>query len=359
MSAITKKYFINGPNNVIRLTNGKKVLYIFGDYHFDIDNQNECFYDDNHDSMDFDKFILSFIKLKTNIKYDLFAEMPQHLFLESSDNINAKWKYIWNYHRLIRNNVKKKFKNFRFHYFDIRQNLLFYYQTVSNPFNDNVTGMVHILYYTELKEFIISYLKLLNKNYFIKKILNKYENLKIKKKINDFYKNHILKNYQNVIKIIKKFIHFIKLNFLNIRKKFTYYYHLDKIDLTQFDIIEKTIIIYSHYIYNLCFNLGVIITDLFFIRRFLDKNYINHGIIYTGHLHLADISTLLIKFFKFKITHISYQPELNININKYIKSTSFNNLQYMNQISNLLTNKLSENVVYQCTNLFNFPKNFT
>ena len=56
------EYLINGPNNVIRLTNGDKVIYIFGDYHHDINYQKECEIDDNNDSIDIDKLLFKFIK---------------------------------------------------------------------------------------------------------------------------------------------------------------------------------------------------------------------------------------------------------------------------------------------------------
>ena len=60
---LTKKYLINGPNNIVRLTDGNKILYIFGDYHYNVQNQNECPIDDKHDSIDIDKLLFKFMKL--------------------------------------------------------------------------------------------------------------------------------------------------------------------------------------------------------------------------------------------------------------------------------------------------------
>ena len=42
------EYLINGPNNVVRLADGNKILYIFGDYHFATEHQKECELDDNY-----------------------------------------------------------------------------------------------------------------------------------------------------------------------------------------------------------------------------------------------------------------------------------------------------------------------
>ena len=56
------EYLINGPNNVVRLADGNKILYIFGDYHFATEYQKECELDDNYDSIDLDKLLFKFIK---------------------------------------------------------------------------------------------------------------------------------------------------------------------------------------------------------------------------------------------------------------------------------------------------------
>ena len=49
------------------------------------------------------------------------------------------------------------------------------------------------------------------------------------------------------------------------------------------------------------------LTDLYFIRRFITKDYIKNGIIYTGSAHLCDITYILTKYFNFKITNIFYK----------------------------------------------------
>uniref|UniRef100_A0A6C0EDG8 Uncharacterized protein n=1 Tax=viral metagenome TaxID=1070528 RepID=A0A6C0EDG8_9ZZZZ len=360
MTAITKKYLINGPNNVVRLTNGNKILYIFGDYHFDVQYQDECFYNDKYDSMDIDKFLLAFIRTNTIKNFDIFIEMYETSF-NISEEKNYKDKYIWNFHKMVQSKIKNKYKNFRFHFTDIRDSLILNYIITDyaklNIFNKYYSGRKYILLYTELKEILILYMKLLNKNNFIKKILNNYKNSDIKKKINIFYRTIILKNYKNLINTINKFIKFIKLKF-NDSSKVINYYDLSYEDFKNFDKIDKKIAIFSNEINNLCSLLSLCITDLYFIRRFLDKNYITNGILYTGSAHLANISTLLIKLFNFKITNINYKPN-DIDINKHIKKLSFNKITYIDYLCDLLTNRLPNKQVYQCTNLFNFPDNFS
>ena len=56
---ITKKYLINGPTNVIRLKNGDKIIYIFGEYHV---KYHLCSYNDKYNIIDIDNFLLEFMK---------------------------------------------------------------------------------------------------------------------------------------------------------------------------------------------------------------------------------------------------------------------------------------------------------
>ena len=53
-------------------------------------------------------------------------------------------------------------------------------------------------------------------------------------------------------------------------------------------------------------NLSCVITDLYFLRRFLDKKYIKNGIIYTGSSHMIDLIYLLTKYFNYELTHTYY-----------------------------------------------------
>ena len=61
--------------------------------------------------------------------------------------------------------------------------------------------------------------------------------------------------------------------------------------------------------------------DLYFLRRFLDKDYITNGIVYSGALHSADYINILVNLFNFKITHTAYAVTNNIvELNDIVKS---------------------------------------
>lgn len=94
------------------------------------------------------------------------------------------------------------------------------------------------------------------------------------------------------------------------------------------------------------------LTDIFFLRRFLEKDYVTNGIAYTGAAHSVNYIYMLIKYFDFKITHYSY-----INI----ENQDLNNLH--RQIKNSSTFRdvdiyFSLPYLSQCSDMTSFPKLF-
>lgn len=354
---ITKKYLINGPNNVIRLINNdsSKILYIFGDYHLETNNQTECVINNEYESLDIDKFILLFMKKNKDKKYDIFAEIPDYLFnfytLYKKDFF-FKQKYIFNFDKIFNFKILNKYINFRFHFMDIRYNIIFFKLIkegmVAFLSGSSYIGSVLLNYLSEITNLIKIFKINLNKNSYIKKILNKYSDSKIKKKIIFIFNlvlkkiNFLIKNFNDLIKIIKTSNY--KNEYINVSSPETNIDKICNININHF--VEE--------FGKIC----VIITDLYFIRRFLDKKYINNSILYTGLTHMSDISYLLVKYFNFTITHIEYINNKK-NINILIDKLPNNNFDYLDILDNLFTKKIDNNRIYQCTNLFNFPDNFT
>ena len=224
-------------------------------------------------------------------------------------------------------------------------------------YNTNYSGRKYILLYIELKELIILFIKLLKDNKIIKNILNKYNNNDIKNKINKIYKI-ILFHLKYLINIIDKLIKIIKLNLYNNYINIIYYDITNDISIDNENDIVKKVIFNCNKINFIIENIGVRLTDLYFIKKFLDSSSIDNAILYTGMYHVCNISYLLIKYFKFKITHITFIKE-SIDINKYILKLPFNNYEQMNKLLTLITKEFNNDQIYQCTNLFNFPDNFT
>ena len=130
--------------------------------------------------------------------------------------------------------------------------------------------------------------------------------------------------------------------------KHQYYYYPYFIENAS-EIYEKPLVDLANKIFGLIKS-GGIYMDLFFLRRFLDKDYITNVIAYTGALHSANYIQILMQEFGFKITHIATSNGLSITElnNKIKKANHIEEIQYM----------INPKVLQQCSDLTNFPENF-
>lgn len=91
-------------------------------------------------------------------------------------------------------------------------------------------------------------------------------------------------------------------------------------------------------------------TDIYFLRRFLDKDYITNAVVYSGAQHSHTYVHKLVNDFGFKITHASYSKIKNMDkLNSEIANMSLTNIQEL-----ILPPEL-----VQCSNISHFPKNFS
>lgn len=96
-------------------------------------------------------------------------------------------------------------------------------------------------------------------------------------------------------------------------------------------------------------NIYVSIMDLYALRRMLDKNYIDHIIVYTGALHTCNYLLTLVKYFDFRVTHCTNKnytlSELHKNINESTNGEE-------------LFCKCMTSYLFQCIDMSDFPENF-
>jgi hypothetical protein len=357
---LTKEYIINGPVNIVRLTNGEKILYIFGDYHLKTEIQNECPINDKHDSIDIDKFLFKFMKKEKIREFDMFIE---DFYLDPSLNTTYKKRYIDNVNKLFNSKINfkdnkiytlKEYSNFRFHYFDIRnllylENELFNYSSTAIPYPYSYLNLKYILtdqniLNDKLNDLLNYYIH--SEEKVIAKIKTKYNHKEIKDKINLIYNDIIVENLKSTIKINKKLIKLLEESIDNFKNLEIYSEKYMK--------MQSKIYIELYLIKEYIMDIYVVTTDLNFIRRFLDKDYIKNTIIYTGLRHLSDISYILIKYFNFKLTNIYHQHD-KIDISKM---NDIKNFKYLKKLDDNFYN-LDENMnPIQCSNLLDFPNNF-
>lgn len=78
------------------------------------------------------------------------------------------------------------------------------------------------------------------------------------------------------------------------------------------------------------------LTDVFMLRRFLDKDYITNAIVYSGAFHSENYIDILVNRFGFTITHVANKDESVDEIEKAVKEgKAFEIFKTMEQCSDL------------------------
>lgn len=409
-----KLKYINGPVNTFRMEGHidgkKKVIYLFGDYHMEPNEQTQC---SDIRAIEIKDYLLqNFMELEKNNKnVDFFLEIKPYFINEKNHHYrdNYIFSLMYFFKKCFNFDVKKnkiytstQLPNVRFHYMDIRNLISFNYM--------NIRNLISFDYKNLFKDFYVFYTEPLYKYYLSNDFYLSIESINIiielMKKIHDNYififdslfkKNELTKTYnekmysedyifdENIAKnIIKKMYNCADKNIQNIlnniKKKYIKPKILKVILLTTkiTNILNEYIQFSNNYIetekyinkftklkLNLYYNfyilsektsmLGCILTDMYFIRRFLDKKYIERSVIYGGMHHTMDYIFMLIKYFNFKITHFSYSNGDIDEITKIIKNSK-NNFN----ISELCNLFIPYSVLtYQCSNVTTFPDNFS
>jgi hypothetical protein len=360
---------INGPVNAVRLSGNifgiNKIVYVYMDVHKDVNNETKC---DAVISYDFTQYLYHELTKSKNKDIDFFLEIYD-IDIEPYKKIkHNKYRYIDEVRKFFSKNILIKNNktigtsiqnNVRFHYIDIRNYLdKFIYtklELIRNYLIYSQFNKVHAIL-IEVKDEFLLIKDLFNNNklnkpdkfkndkhiYYtsfyklVDKLKNRYSHEEVKKVIN-YYLSFVDKEINKIIKLISKFTKI--LNDGNIKQ-------LIKIDKKLFLSTLKF------------FGLFV---DLYFIRRILDKDYINTILSYTGSAHAANIIYILVKYFDFTVTHIADQKQ-NENIPDYINKLKnfdlkpFQNNDKLTKIiypSSAVINIMSS---IQCSDLSHFPE---
>ena len=383
-----EEILVNGPVNVLRLEGYifgiHKIIYIFMDIHSHVTTQTQC---QSFDSMDFSQYIVKMLKISNKNKiFDIFTEIsitevgsPDHPF---------RGRYIDEVNRYVKreyNAGKKINSNLRVHYIDIRDFLKRDINNLIHDIHNTIRTLCYgylsrhdfnalVSYFNSLKQNITTvnnYIsgidnpakmdqnkdKVINK--FINKILYKYKHQEIKLHLSELFKNisesfaSILSLIDESINLLEKSSEFIlkspdKLFLLDYEDIEIFTYGKDNFKFIKFrsdlELLIDQIDILSMFNFSL-------IVDSFFLRRFLDKDYITNAIVYTGAAHSTVYIYFLVKYFNFTITNVSYSKINDLNeLNQTIKqqTNSFNDISEI-LLPGLLT---------QCINMTSFPTAF-
>lgn len=303
--------YINGPINIVRLEGDiygiKKKMYLFMDIHSPKERETKCNEENSQDIVEFLKN--EFNKNRTDM-LDFFFEITkpniEHVKNMSDERYIARVAKLFAELINIKNDDKDKFPKVRFHYIDIRE---YYkekiqYERIKIIHNMNDQNMIkkhirHIINILEDTKKSIKNIEECNSETkcIFDKILNKYTNKDAIDKIK--------KMFDIIVSMIDETI----ININNEKK-----YDSENIK----EIFNKLIMIYGY------------LTDVYILRRFIDKNYIKHVIVYSGIGHSLNIINFLVKEYKMKITDVSNSitpiDELNDNLKEYLSYDELFNL---------------------------------
>ena len=406
------KKYVNGPVNVVRLE-GKmfgidKVLYVFMDVHQPVTEQTKC---DDVRSKDFAQYLVdNFDDISKKDKiYDFFLEIfptwlspntvsiNKNIYLAEVRHLFIKSFYINREKNIIsRSNT---FPNIRFHYMDIRD-----YIFGLNPFeiDDNITfverkgyvipqdiehikkiigqvrGDIQSVYdifyksdiiggakkpaipkseeelgkYTaeEMRERLVQY---------VSKIRGRYKHPEVQKVVNlilDQYIEPIFKKvfilmdeYDSMLNKINSYLTIRPIDLVPADPSLEFYGPSYGLPYKTQSYIIPDIITHWSTIFDTWIFLSAFLIDMYFIRRFLDKDYITNGIVYTGMLHSVAYIFTLMKYFDFKITHFHYLKESPQKLQELVKK--MDNMYDLKQY-------IYPPIIYQCTNMSEFPPDF-
>ena len=296
-------------------------------------------------------------------------------------------KYIENTIKMYDKMKSIKQKNIRLHYLDIRDILL---ENIEREFwtileldiyiriIEIKQGRGNIASYLEMIDIVYDRFNLIsgifsniikNKKYKdeMKQYINKQKNKNIKKFFYTLYKlcyryNNPIQDFlsiylQDIIKKIDRFnIIYYEIKSLLTNELFSNTkYHVDKGELSDlnhinshhYNIISRLVELHRK-MTNIMIDIPLLVTDLWFLRRFIDKNYVETAIVYTGAFHSINYLYNLVKYFDFTITHASYLDSTT-SIDK------LNNLAKQDTIYEFgfpLTNY----PIIQCVDMKDFPK---
>jgi hypothetical protein len=191
---------------------------------------------------------------------------------------------------------------------------------------------------------------------YLEKMFKNYKNPNIKEKI---IKSNIVKNIFSMIKLhikksnscIKKLLEIkelgkiqpLELNKHEHHEEYNYGPDYTKIKKIFYQVILKYEIIDDCYI-----KIYSQLTDIYLLRRILDKDYVKHAIVYSGMAHTKNYIYNLIKEFGFTITNLDYSKLSIKETNEIIPKME------LNELSELLNKPKFK----QCADMSKFPEKF-
>jgi hypothetical protein len=344
--------YINGPVNIIRLEgsiNGvKKILYVFMDRHYSLNQQTKC---PDYNADDIVKYINRELE-SVDKDIDFFMEfrpkgdLTYHLRRDAYRDI-----YIFELEKFFYKNFKNNnIKNVRFHYADIRD--VFYdqeeqdlYYVIADAIAKKTISPANI---KKIDKFLLRQKMYYLAIYHILTGESTNVKLKYEKELYKIYNKYKHKDVEINSRILINL--YCKMTNMIMKKNDELRAIINKDDVKMLKKFTKK---YSQYFVNKL-SLHSSVMDIYFLRRFCDKDYITNAIFYGGTAHGSLYVRFLLKYYDFNITHVANSKNsLNLDeINKQIKNEEL----YDNTLDTILY-MFDMNI--QCSNVSNLPEHFS
>lgn len=349
--------FVNGPINAIRLEGNvagiDKVIYLFMDRHDAIYEQTKC---TNVFAKDISQYFLDmmFQTKETGLTYDFFVETTvtninttkarqrkyerKQIYINDTEDMFAK--LIQYDPKTNKISYEKELAHIRLHFMDIRDHFEWVAYVIFDAIREQIKKKNYQAARTQVSK-LLSIMRLLVDilkkpvkrkavvlqepqknvlkpdvlNYLAYKMRHSYTHKEIKDHMNALM-DDIVTTAETAIGLVQRLDN-----------------DLGEAKYRGLDTIE-----------NLIFNIFFVrLTDIFFLRRVLDKNYITHVITYTGWSHSDFYANILVRDYGFTITH-STMSRISLEL--------ANNMAARKGFGFLI------DVPGQCVDISHFPENF-
>jgi hypothetical protein len=385
---------VSGPINIVRLASRSKVLYLFFDYHEELEEQTRCGTDQSVDITHFfAQFFKQFGKKNPNEVIDFFLEVSPDLIVGEGETIQSARKRMQNYinslelwlaeHFIYQKHENQVFRsrtypNVRFHYIDIRQ----YFEEldedevqrgdisklcetseeslrelidttdtyVNNKGNPSVQHSKNFESILQVRRNDSRRARQNSRTHFLTKLLTRYRHNNVKEKILKYVKTTLSPFLHSTYEFLKqkspkimKYEKILKSTTHSDRRRSAY-----GLDTHYVHFAKCRILGFIHRLSDSWVEVLVRLVDLYFVRRLVDKDYVRKAILYSGCYHSINVILILVKYFNFRVTHADFHSVPLDVLNQEIRDSPDDNPEFLSKY-------LWPETLWQCSSFERMP----
>lgn len=314
---------IHGPVNIVKLVSSdlQKTLYIFCDVHEQVELQTQCHQEDAVTPVQFFHSLFTTVE-ESEKPIDFFVEARPEFLTQGEREIRKYRKAHFNYMMEMalwvaaHFNRPHSYPGVRFHYMDIRDTFA---PVLRTELEGDVEGFIDdfLTKATDLLNCFSAKAPKCRKKALVMKVMENYRDTSIQARVRKLFERFIrtpckeLKEYALKNKE-KRMADLVRLR--NPQRSYELGQGLDNLRVRY--LLDK----YIMTIENRWLVIISILTDLYFLRRFLDKPYITHSYAYVGFYHAMNMIFFLVKFFSFRVAEAAHCSVSIEDLNEVIAS---------------------------------------